>query len=89
MPRFMKSYLPLCMLLFAIAGCHPVQWARPNTSDAQLQTDNRNCQSKAASLNQTVRLQVNSPDNANTSLAAQSEWQSCMRSLGYTTKSSK
>ncbi len=89
MLKLMKAYLPMCMLLAAVAGCQSMQWSRADTSEAQLQADSQNCQNKAMSTNQTARLQPNTPDGAKSSIAAQTEWQSCMRLLGYSAKARK
>jgi hypothetical protein len=62
MLKLMKAYLPMCMLLAAVAGCQSMQWSRADTSEAQLQADSQNCQNKAMSTNQTARLQPNTPD---------------------------
>lgn len=84
----MKSnLLRLLLLPLALAGCQPMQWSRPNTTDMQLQLDNKNCQSKAMGTNQAVKLQPNAPNSSSGSMAVQTEWQSCMRALGYTAKS--
>ena len=85
----MKAYWPLVLLLGAVAGCQPVQWTRPNTTDQQLRTDNQNCQQKAMGTNRAVKLQPNAPGTTQGSLEVQTEWQSCMRALGYTVKAGK
>ncbi len=77
--------LTMSLLLFAVAGCESVQWTRPNTSDQQVQSDSQNCQNKALSLNKLVQLQPNAPDGIKNTSVVQTEWQSCMRELGYTT----
>ena len=83
---YFKTLLPLSLILLALAGCNSVQWTRPDTSDSQVQMDSQNCQSKAMNINKLVQLQPNAPESIKAATVVQTEWQSCMRELGYTTR---